>query len=124
LEPSLPVLHLSRTFAGLVIAAIAGNAAENVASIVQAARGRADLAIALVENSVSQVAVFLFPLLVLVSLAFSTHLTFVVNPAFIGALVLMAISLWQITGDGHAYAFEGAALIALYAILALTAFYD
>jgi Ca2+:H+ antiporter len=124
LQPSLPSLHLSKTFAGLVIAAIAGNAAENVASIVQAAHGRFDLAIALVENSVSQVAVFLFPLLVLVSLAFSTHLTFVVHPVFIGALVLMAIVLWQITGDGQAYAFEGAALVALYAILALIAFYD
>jgi Ca2+:H+ antiporter len=124
LEPSLPALHLSKTFAGLVIAAIAGNAAENVAGIIQAGKGRADLAISLVENSVSQVALFLFPLLVLVSLLFSSHLTFLVNPVFIGALVLMAISLWQITGDGQAYAFEGAALIALYAILALIAFYD
>ena len=124
LEPSLHVLHLSRTFAGLVIAAIAGNAVENFAGVVQANKGKSDLAISLVQNSVNQVAMVLYPVLVLVSLLFATHLTFVVNPVFIGALVLMALSLWQITGDGQAYAFEGAALIVLFAILGLIAFYD
>lgn len=124
LDPSLEALHLSRPFAGLVLAAIAGNAVENAVGILQAAKGRNDLAFSVVLNSVTQVALFLFPVLVLVSLLLSSQLTFIVNPVYIGALVLTGIAVWQITGDGQAYAFEGAALVALYAILALLAYYD
>ena len=53
LEPTIHTLHISQAFAGLVIVAIAGNAVENVAGIVLALKGRADLAIAVVKNSVA-----------------------------------------------------------------------
>ena len=43
----------------------------------------------------------------LLSLFFEHRLTFVLGPVAIGALVLMALSVWQITGDGEAAAFEG-----------------
>jgi Ca2+:H+ antiporter len=124
LAPSMDRLHLSRAFAGLVIVAIAGNAVENVAGVVLAAKGRADLAISVVKNSVAQVAVFLFPLLILVSLLFATPLTFQLAPVYIGALALTALSVWQVTGDGEALAFEGLALIALYVILATVTVFE
>ncbi len=117
-------LHLSDAFAGLVIVAIAGNAVENVAGVVLAAKGQSDLAIAVVKNSVSQVAVFLFPLLILVSLFFETPLTFSLAPVYIGALALTALAVWQITGDGEAAVFEGVALVALYVILATLTLYE
>ena len=63
------MLHLSQAFAGLVIVAIAGNAVENTAGLVLAYKGRSDLAISVVKNSVAQIAAFLFPVLVLVSFA-------------------------------------------------------
>ena len=59
---------ISQAFAGLVIVAIAGNAVENAAGLVLAYKGRSDLAISVVKNSVAQIAAFLFPLLVLISL--------------------------------------------------------
>ena len=34
------------------------------------------------------------------------------------------ISVWQVTGDGEAWAFEGAALIATYLILAVFTLYE
>ncbi len=89
-----------------------------------AARGKADLAISVVKNSVAQVAVFLYPVLVLLSLAFADQLTFATNPILIAALVLTALSVWQITGDGEAVLFEGWALVALYLILATVAWYE
>ena len=46
------------------------------------------------------------------------------NPVYIGALVLGAVAVWQITGDGRAMAFEGAALISLYVVLGVLAFYE
>jgi Ca2+:H+ antiporter len=117
-------LGLSRAFIGLVIVAIAGNAVENVVGVVLAAKGRAELAVSVVKNSVAQIAAFLFPVLVLLSLLFDDRLTFVASPVYVGALALTAIGLWQISGDGKATEFEGYALIALYAVLATLAFYE
>jgi Ca2+:H+ antiporter len=124
LNPALKSFHLSKPFAGLVIVAIAGNAVENVTGIVLAAKGKSDLAISVVKNSVAQVAAFLFPALVLVSLLFTTHLTFALAPVYVGALAVTAVAIWQITSDGEASAFEGLALIAIYVILAGIALYE
>jgi Ca2+:H+ antiporter len=124
LQPTIHQLHLSQEFAGLVIVAIAGNAVENATGVILAWKGQSDLAISVVKNSVAQVAAFLFPVLVLVSLLFATPLTFALAPVFIGALALTAITVWQITGDGEAAMFEGWALIALFVILAAFTLYD
>ena len=70
------------------------------------------------------IASFLFPLLVIVSLAFSKPLTFSLAPVFAGALVLTAIAMWQITDDGEGRTYEGWALIATYAILATITLYE
>ena len=117
LRPAMDSLGVSDAFAGLVVVAIAGNAVENVVGVVLAAKGEADLAISVVKNSVAQVAAFLFPLLVLVSLAFPHHLTFRMAPVFVGGIVLTALAVWQITGDGEATVFEGVALVAMYVTL-------
>jgi Ca2+:H+ antiporter len=124
LSPAIVELNLSQAFAGLVIVAIAGNAVENVAGLVLAYKGRSDLAISVVKNSVAQIAAFLFPLLVLISLLLSTTLTFALAPVYIGALALTALVIWQVTGDGEALEFEGWALAALYVILATIALYE
>jgi Ca2+:H+ antiporter len=124
LDPAVQALGISKEFTGLVIVGIAGNAVENVVGITLAAKGQSDLAVSVVKNSVAQIAVFLFPLLVLLSLAFTTHLTFVLPGLYVGALFLMAIAVWQVTGDGEAAAFEGLALIGLYAILAVITWYE
>ena len=124
LDPAVKSLGISKAFTGLVIVAIAGNAVENVVGITLAAKGKADLAVSVVKNSVAQIAVFLFPALVLCSLLFDTHLTFVLGPVFIGALVVTAIAMWQITGDGEAVLFEGAALVATYVILATLMWFE
>jgi len=124
LEPAITELNLSQAFAGLVIVAIAGNAVENVAGLKLSWEGRSDLAISVVKNSVAQIAAFLYPLLVLVSFALATTLTFALAPVYIGALFLTALALHQITGDGEAAAFEGWALVALYVVLATFSLYE
>ena len=124
LDPAVKSLGISKAFTGLVIVAIAGNAVENLVGITLAAKGRSDLAISVIKNSVAQIAVFLFPALVLLSLFFEHRLTFVLAPVYIGALLLMALAVWQITGDGEAVAFEGWALVAIYIVLAVLTFYE
>jgi Ca2+:H+ antiporter len=124
LEPTIHTLHISKAFAGLVIVAIAGNAVEHAVGIVLATKGQADLAISVVKNSVSQIAAFLYPVLVLVSLLTATTLTFSLAPVYIGALLGTAVIVWQITGDGEATVFEGTALVATFVILATVAAFE
>jgi Ca2+:H+ antiporter len=124
LTPAMAGIGVSKAFAGLVVVAIAGNAVENVTGIVLAAKGNADLAVSVVKNSVAQIAAFLFPVLVLISLLLAHQLTFALAPVYIGALALTALSVWQITGDGEAVAFEGWALVATYVVLATVALYE
>jgi Ca2+:H+ antiporter len=124
IAPAVDALGFSRAFVGLVIVAIAGNAVENAVAITSAAKGEHDLAVSVVKNAVSQTAVVVFPLLVLLSLFFAEPLTFVLDPVYIAALFLTAIALWQITGDGRAVAFEGLALVSLFGILATISWYE
>ncbi len=124
LQPTINTLGISQAFAGLVIVAIAGNGVEHVSGVVLAAKGRAELAIAVVKNSVGQIAAFLYPLMILVSLLTPTTLTFRLAPVYIGALFGTAVIIWQITGDGEATAFEGIALIATFVILATVAGFE
>jgi Ca2+:H+ antiporter len=124
LDPAVRSIGISKAFTGLVIVGIAGNAVENVVGIWLAAKRQSDLAISVVKNSVAQIAVFLFPMLVLLSLFFTHRLTFVLSPIYVIALVLTAIAVWQITGDGEAVAFEGLALVTLYVIVAALAYYE
>jgi Ca2+:H+ antiporter len=124
LSPAIDSLGISRAFAGLVIVAIAGNAVENTTALVLASKGQSDLAISVVKNSVAQIAVFLFPALILVSLLLTHSLTFVLPPVYIAALGLSAVAIWQITGDGEARDYEGAALVALFVIVGAVAWFE
>jgi len=124
LDPAVAALGISKAFTGIVVVGIAGNAVENIVGITLAAKGRSDLAISVIKNSVAQIAAFLFPLLVLMSLFFEHRLTFVLSPVYIGALALTAIAVWQITGDGEAQGFEGWALIAMYVVLGTFAWFE
>ena len=62
---------------------------------------------------------------VLVALAIAVGLVGIVVPVLPGGLlVFAAIAVWAIGGDGRAAAFEGGALIGLYAIVAALAWFE
>jgi Ca2+:H+ antiporter len=127
IDPATEALGISKAFTGLVIVAIAGNAVENVVGIQLAWKRRYDLAISVVKNSVAQIAAFLYPALVLISLAFDQHLTFGLpntGLVLVVAVVFAALAIWQITGDGEAAAYEGLALVATYALLATVVWFE
>jgi Ca2+:H+ antiporter len=125
IDPAVEELGISKAFTGLVIVAIAGNAVENVVGIQLALKNQAELAISVVKNSVAQIAAFLYPALVLISLLFENRLTFAApSLVLVVALGLAAIAIWQITGDGEAAGYEGFALVALYATLATVYWFE
>ncbi|HET7126529.1 MAG TPA: calcium/proton exchanger [Lysobacter sp.] len=123
LEPAMAALHISEAFAGLVIVAIAGNAVENVVGIQLAAAGRSEYAFSVIINSPLQIALVLAPVLVIASqLMGFAPLTLVFPPMLVVSVAVAVIISAFITFDGESNWIEGAALIAVYAIIA-TAFW-
>jgi len=118
LTPATHTLHMSQGFAGFVIVAIAGNAVENVVGVQLAARNRPDFAISVIVSSELQVALLLTPILVFVSLAFTTQLTLVFTPLLAIALLIGAAITALIVYDGESTWEEGAILIGLYIVIA------
>jgi Ca2+:H+ antiporter len=122
LQPAIPALGMSETFAGLIVVAIVGNAVENVVGIHLAARNQADYAVSVIVNSPLLVALVLAPALVLLSFTTATALTLVFAPMLVIAVVLSVLAVALIVYDGESSWLEGATLIALYVIIA-TAFW-
>jgi Ca2+:H+ antiporter len=121
LTPAINILHISQTFTGLVLVALAGNAVENVVGIQLAAKNKVDYAISVILNSSLQVALGLVPVLVILSFFIgSAHLTLVLPPLLVAALGLTALLSTVITYDGESTWLEGLTLIGLYAIIAIS----
>ncbi|HMJ09370.1 MAG TPA: calcium/proton exchanger [Pyrinomonadaceae bacterium] len=119
LQPAMASLGISETFAGLVIVAIAGNAIENLIGIQLAWRNQADYAVSVILNSSLQIALGLFPILLLLSFVLGgAVLTFVLSPLLVVALLLAALVSAFIVFDGESIWLEGLALIGLYCIIA------
>jgi Ca2+:H+ antiporter len=120
LEPATAALGLNDAFVGVFVVAILGNAAEHSTAVVAAMKDRMDLSLSIAIGSSVQVALFVAPLLVLVSYAVGPR---PMDLAFSGGLVLTIIlAVWitgQVAGDGRSDWLRGVQLLAVYLILAL-----
>ena len=98
---------------------IAGNAIENLVGIQLAWKNQADYAVSVILNSSLQIALGLFPVLVLLSFVIGgAVLSFVLAPLLLAVLLLAVISSAFIIYDGESIWLEGLALIALYLVIA------
>jgi Ca2+:H+ antiporter len=121
LTPAIQALHLSEAFTGFVVVAIAGNAVENVVGIQLLGRNQPDYGVSVILNSPLQVALFLIPVLVLLSflpVMGGAHLTLVLPLLLLAVLWLSTLASTLITFDGESTWLEGVALVGLYAIIA------
>ena len=119
LQPAMASLGISETFAGLVVVAVAGNSIENLIGVQLAWKNQADYAVSIILNSSLQIALGLFPILVLLSYVLGgAILTFVLSPILVAVLLLAVIVSAFIIYDGESIWPEGLALIGLYAIIA------
>ena len=119
LQPAMKTLGISQAFAGLVVVAVAGNAIENLVGIQLAWKNQADYAVSVILNSSLQIALGLFPVLVLLSFILGgAVLSFVLTPLLLVALILSVVVSAVIIYDGESIWLEGLALIGLYCIVA------
>ncbi len=123
IKPVTEQLGWSQVFIGLVIIPIVGNAAEHSSAIFIALRDRVDLSMAIALGSSIQVATFVAPLLVLVSLLFPTQLNLVFQPLELAVLGLSTILFPLITLDGESNWLEGVQLIAVYVMACVVFFF-
>jgi Ca2+:H+ antiporter len=117
-------MGLSEFFIGAIIVAIVGNAAEHWVAIYVAAKNKMDLAVNIAIGSAAQVALFVGPVLVILSFfAGPGPLALVFNGFELAGIVLAVIIASHITSQGESTWFEGLMLLALYAVLSAAFFY-
>lgn len=115
-------LGLSEFFLGIILIPLVGNVAEHLVAVEMAIRNKMDLSVEIAVSSSLQIALFVAPLLVFISLAMGNPLTLIFNQfelLAVGAAVLITA---LVSGDGESNWLEGAALLAVYLILGLAFF--
>jgi Ca2+:H+ antiporter len=119
IEPVTRTVGWTELFIGLIIVAIVGNAAEHSAAVMLARKDQMDLALNITIGSSAQIALFVAPLLVLVSWARPPVMSLVFHPLEIAAVVISVGVVTAASIDGETNWFEGLQLLAAYAILAV-----
>ena len=117
-------IGLSEFFVGLIVVAIVGNAAEHWVAIYFAARDKMDLSVNIAIGSSAQIALFVAPVLMLLSLFVGEYpMSLVFNGFELGAIFLAIIIASHVANDGESTWFEGLQLIAVYAVFGLTFYF-
>jgi Ca2+:H+ antiporter len=123
-EETGKVLGMSEVFVGVVFLAIVGGAAESISAITMAAKNKMDLSIGILLGSSIQIALFIAPVLVILSTFVGPgqmNLTF--PRPLIVVLFLTVILGAMIAGDGRSNWYKGVQLIIVYLIMAMMLYF-
>ena len=124
IEAASHSVGLSQFFIGVIVVAIVGNAAEHWVAVLVAVKDKMDLSVNIAIGSSGQVALFVAPVLVLLSFVIGPGpMPLVFNGFEIAAIFLAVLVAFQVTNEGESTWFEGVQLLALYVILGLTFYY-
>lgn len=123
IEPVIVAFGWTELFIGVIVIAIIGNAAEHTSAIVTAMKNRMDLALQISIGSATQIAMFVAPALVLLSLLFKTRMNLVFNTFELIAIVLSILIANLVVEDGESNWLEGVQLLMAYAIMAVAFFF-
>jgi Ca2+:H+ antiporter len=121
IEEASQAIGLSEFFIGVIIIAIVGNAAEHWVAVLVAYKNKMSLAVNIAIGSSVQVALFVAPVLVLVSFVLGpAPMPLVFNGFELAGLAIAAIIANQVTQEGESTWYEGLQLLLVYLVLALT----
>jgi Ca2+:H+ antiporter len=116
-------LGLSEFFIGVIVVAIVGNAAEHWVAVLVALKNKMDLAVNIAIGSSAQIALFVAPVLVLVSFVLGPHpMALVFNGFELGGILLAIIIANHVTSEGESTWYEGLQLLAVYVVLGIAFF--
>ena len=116
-------LGMTNFFVGVIIVAIVGNAAEHVSALQMGRKNHMDLAVTICTGSSTQVALFVAPVLVIVSFLIGKPMSLLFNPFEIVGIALSVLAVTVVTLDGESNWFEGLQLTAVYVVLAIVFYF-
>lgn len=115
-------LGWSEIFVGAFVIAIVGNAAEHSAAILMAMKNKIGASVEIAVGSSLQIALFVAPALVFISLLFGNPMDLVFTPYELAAIGVATFIASSISKDGNTNWYEGVLLMVVYIILG-AAFY-
>jgi len=110
-------------FLGIVIVPLVGNVAEHLVAVQVAIKNQMNLSLEIAIGSSLQIALFVAPLLVFISLLMGNPLTLVFDQFELIALTAAALITALVALDGESNWMEGAQLLVVYIILAMAFFF-
>jgi Ca2+:H+ antiporter len=120
IEEASHQVGLSQFFVGVFVVAIVGNAAEHYVAVVVAMKNKMDLAVNIAIGSSAQIALFVAPVLVLLSFFFGPYpMSLVFNGYEVAGLIAAVLVANFLASEGESTWFEGVQLLALYLVLGL-----
>ena len=124
IEPTAEAWGLSELFVGVMLVPLVGNVAEHLVAVQVALKNHMELSIGIAVGSALQIAIFVAPVLVLVSQFVGPEpMTLVFNQFELMALIAAVLVTIMISIDGRSNWLEGAQLIALYVIIGVAFFF-
>jgi Ca2+:H+ antiporter len=122
-QPVTAALGLSEFFLGIILIPIIGNVSEHLVALEVSLKNKIELSLEIALSSSQQIALFVAPVLVFVSLLFGRRLTLVFNTFELVALVAAVGISALVASDGETNWLEGAQLVGVYLILAVAFFF-
>ena len=117
-------IGISEFFVGVIVVAVVGNAAEHWVAVLVARKNKMDLAVNIAIGSAAQVALFVAPILVLLSFVLGPNpMALAFNGYELGAILIAVLIGAYVTQEGESNWFEGVQLLAVYLVLALAFLY-
>jgi Ca2+:H+ antiporter len=123
LETVSTTFGLSEFFVGIILVPLIGNVAEHLVAVQVAMKDQMDLSLSIALGSSLQIALFVAPLLVFVSLFLGNPMTLEFNHPEILAMVAASIIAALVAIDARSNWLEGAMLLAVYLILGIGFFF-
>ena len=123
LETVTATFGLTEFFVGIIIVPIIGNVAEHLVAVQVALKNQMDLSLSIALGSSLQIALFVAPILVFLSLFMGHPMSLEFNTFEVVAMIAASIVAAFVALDGRSNWLEGAMLLAVYGILALAFFF-
>jgi Ca2+:H+ antiporter len=120
-QKAAETLGMSPAFVGFIIVALVGAAAEMAVAFSAARKNRLDMSVSIALGSASQIALFVAPVLVLLSYVIGpTPMDLQFWPGAVTMVMIAAVTSTFITNSGRSAWFIGALLLFIYIIFAMT----
>lgn len=123
LQAAAETFGMTPAFVGFVVVALVGAAAEIFAALSGARKNRLDLSIGIALGSATQIALFVAPVLVLLSyFTGATPMTLQFWPGAIVMMLIAALTTSLVTSSGRSAWYLGVMMLVVYIIFAMTLF--